>query len=99
MADDGTWEICAAIRSAIKWMRVSCFVYMSSRNATFGRIEAHAAITAFGRDTLLRAKKMVEGRGFEILHALTGSLWITKPGTTERELRDLYGEIRTETKI
>jgi DNA polymerase-2 len=88
-----------ARRAAIKWMLVSCFGYMGYRNAKFGRIEAHESVTAFGRETLLRAKEIAEERGFRMLHALTDSLWIAKAGTTEEELRALCGAITAETKV
>jgi len=85
--------------TAIKWMLVSCFGYQGFRNAKFGRIEAHEAVTAFGRETLLTAKDIAEARGFRMLHALTDSLWLSKPETTEEELRALCGAITQETQI
>jgi DNA polymerase-2 len=57
--DERTRAIYDARRTAIKWMLVSCFGYMGFRNAKFGRIEAHEAVTAFGRETLLSAKDIV----------------------------------------
>jgi DNA polymerase II len=98
-ADERTRAIYDARRTAIKWMLVSCFGYMGYRNAKFGRIEAHEAVTAFGRETLLQAKEIAEGRGFRMLHALTDSLWISKAGTTEDELRKLCGAITAETQV
>lgn len=97
--DERMREIYEARRTAIKWMLVSCFGYMGYKNAKFGRIEAHESVTAFGRETLLRAKEMAEERGFLMLHALTDSLWISKPATTEEELRALCQAITGETKI
>jgi DNA polymerase-2 len=97
--DERTRAIYDARRTAIKWMLVSCFGYMGYRNAKFGRIEAHEAVTAFGRETLLQAKDIAEERGFRVLHALTDSLWISKAGTTEDELRDLCGAITDETQV
>jgi DNA polymerase elongation subunit (family B) len=63
----------------------------------FGRIEAHEAVTAFGRETLLQAKEIAEDRGFRMLHALTDSLWIAKAGTTKDDLLSLCDEITGET--
>jgi DNA polymerase-2 len=97
--DERTRAIYDARRTAIKWMLVSCFGYMGYRNAKFGRIEAHEAVTAFGRETLLQAKDIAEERGFRMLHALTDSLWISKAGTTEDELRELCGAITAETQV
>lgn len=97
--DERTRQACGARRAAIKWMLVSCFGYMGYRNAKFGRIEAHESVTAFGRETLLRAKEMAEAEGYEILHALTDSLWISKPGATEEELRRLCDAIGKQTRV
>jgi DNA polymerase-2 len=64
-----------------------------------GRIEAHEAVTAWGRETLLRAKEIAEDAGFEMLHALTDSLWIKKEGVTEEDLSRLCETITRETGI
>ena len=45
-------------QNALKWMLVTCFGYLGYNNARFGRIEAHEAVTAFGRDKLLTAKEI-----------------------------------------
>jgi DNA polymerase elongation subunit (family B) len=66
-------------QTALKWMLVTCFGYLGYKNARFGRIEAHEAVTAYGRDKLLRAKEIFEAAGFEILHGLTDCLWVRKP--------------------
>jgi DNA polymerase elongation subunit (family B) len=47
-------------QTAIKWMLVSCFGYLMYKNARFGRIEAHKATTAYGREKLLLAKEVAE---------------------------------------
>jgi DNA polymerase-2 len=97
--DERTRAVYDARRTAIKWMLVSCFGYMGFRNAKFGRIEAHEAVTAFGRETLLQAKEIAEERDFQMLHALTDSLWIAKAGTTENDLRALCDAITKETQV
>jgi DNA polymerase-2 len=72
---------------------------MGYKNARMGRIEAHEAVTAWGRVTLLRAKEIAEDAGFEMLHALTDSLWIKKEGVTDEELSRLCETITCETGI
>jgi DNA polymerase elongation subunit (family B) len=62
--------------AAHKWTLVCCFGYLGYKNARFGKIEAHEAVTAWGRETLLRAKDFVEGRGFHVLHANVDCVWI-----------------------
>jgi DNA polymerase-2 len=85
--------------SAHKWLLVTCFGYLGYKNARFGKIEAHEAVTAYGREVLLRAKDIVEARGFRVLHALTDSLWIRKKGTTEAEYARLAEEIARATNL
>ncbi len=85
--------------SAHKWLLVTCFGYLGYKNARFGKIEAHEAVTAYGREALLRAKDVAETHGFRVLHALTDSLWIKKQGTHEREYDGLISEIERVTNL
>ena len=84
---------------ALKWMLVTSFGYLGYRNARFGRIEAHEAVTAFGREKLLTAKELCEEMGFELLHALTDSLWIRKKGLNEEEVLKLCQKISEVTGV
>jgi DNA polymerase elongation subunit (family B) len=84
---------------ALKWTLVTCFGYLGYRNARFGRIEAHEAVTAFGRETLLQAKEICEEAGFELLHAITDSLWIRKEGLKEEEVLELCRKISEATGV
>jgi DNA polymerase-2 len=84
---------------AHKWVGVTCFGYLGYRNARFGRIESHEAVTAFGREKLLQAKEICEAHGYELLHALTDSVWIRKPGLMEEELPALCHEITAATEV
>jgi DNA polymerase-2 len=68
-------------QTALKWMLVTCFGYLGYKNARFGQIEAHEAVTAYGRDKLLAAKEIFEDAGFTVLHGLTDCLWVQKPGS------------------
>jgi DNA polymerase-2 len=85
--------------SAHKWLLVTCFGYLGYKNARFGKIEAHEAVTAYGREALLRAKEVAEVHGFRVLHALTDSLWIKKEGTLESEYEGLICEIERVTNL
>jgi DNA polymerase-2 len=71
------YQVCA---SAHKWLLVTCFGYLGYKNARFGRIEAHQAVTAYGREVLLGAKDTAEDMGFGILHMYVDGLWVIKPG-------------------
>jgi len=66
--------------SAHKWLLVTCFGYLGYKNARFGRIEAHEAVTAYGREALLRAKEAAEELGFTVLHMYVDGLWVQKEG-------------------
>jgi DNA polymerase-2 len=69
--------------SAHKWLLVTCFGYLGYKNARFGRIEAHEAVTAYGREALLRAKEAAEDLGFTVLHMYVDGLWIKKDGASQ----------------
>ncbi len=86
-------------QNALKWMLVTCFGYLGYKNARFGRIEAHEAVTAYGRDKLLAAKEICEAAGFRVLHGLTDCLWLKKEGVPEVELEGLCGEITQATGV
>jgi DNA polymerase-2 len=86
-------------QTAIKWVLVSGFGYLGYKNARFGRIEAHEATTAYGREKLLRAKEIAEGAGYRVLHALTDSLWIKREGMTQGDVLALCDEITRATGI
>jgi DNA polymerase II len=90
---DKTAEIYNRKQTALKWMLVTSFGYLGYRNSRFGRIEAHEAVTAFGREKLLRAKEICEEEGFELLHALTDSLWIRKKDLRQEEVLALCRRI------
>ncbi|MEW6185451.1 MAG: DNA polymerase domain-containing protein [Thermodesulfobacteriota bacterium] len=87
------------MQKALKWMLVTCFGYMGYKNARFGCIEAHEAITAFGRDKLLQAKEAAEEEGFRVLHGLTDSLWISGPKATAEGTQGLLEKIHRRTGV
>jgi DNA polymerase elongation subunit (family B) len=64
-------------QKVLKWVLVTCFGYTGYRNARFGRIECHESITAHAREILLDAKEVAEAQGYNILHGIVDSLWIT----------------------
>jgi DNA polymerase-2 len=86
--------------SAHKWLLVTCFGYLGYKNARFGRIEAHEAVNAYGREVLLRTKEIVEARGFRVLHLYVDGLWIHKPRSPEKpDYEALLDEIRSATGL
>jgi DNA polymerase I len=65
----------AGIDTLLKWMLVTCFGYTGYRNARFGRIEVHEAITARSREILLRTKDIAESMDFRVLHGSVDCVW------------------------
>jgi len=66
----------AGADTVLKWMLVTCFGYTGYRNAKFGRIEVHEAITAASREILLRTKEIAEEMGYSVLHGIVDCLWV-----------------------
>jgi DNA polymerase-2 len=86
--------------SAHKWLLVTCFGYLGYKNARFGRIEAHQAVTAYGRETLLAAKDVAEEQGFEVLHMYVDGLWVRKPGLkTVQDFQPILDEVALKTGL
>jgi DNA polymerase-2 len=93
-------KVYKARASAHKWLLVTCFGYLGYKNARFGRIEAHEAVTAYGREALLRAKEAAEDLGYTVLHMYVDGLWVRKPGAaTIADFQPLLDEILDRTKL
>ncbi len=86
-------------RESLKWLLVCCFGYTGYKNARFGKIEAHEAINAVARETLLLAKETAENRGYEVVHALVDSLYVRKAGASRADYELLAREIETLTEL
>lgn len=86
-------------QTALKWLLVVSFGYLGYKNARFGRIEAHEAVTAYSRDVLLRAKEIAESQGFRFLHAIVDSLWLQKPGAGQEAYDRLAADISAQTEL
>lgn len=86
--------------SALKWLLVTCFGYLGYKNARFGRIEAHQAVTAYGREALLRAKEAAEDMDFEVIQLYVDGLWVRHPDKTQpRDIEPLLIEIQARTGL
>jgi DNA polymerase, archaea type len=72
----GSYPRYAGIDSMLKWMLVTCFGYTGYKNAKFGRIEVHEAITARSREILMQTKDLAESMGFTVLHGIVDCLWV-----------------------
>jgi DNA polymerase, archaea type len=70
----------AGTDAILKWMLVTCFGYTGYKNAKFGRIEVHEAITGRSREILMQTKEIAESMGFSVLHGIVDCLWVQGPG-------------------
>lgn len=90
----------SARASALKWLLVVCFGFLGYKNARFGRIEAHEAVTNGGREVLIRAKEVAESMGFEVLQLFVDALWLKKKGAvTKDDFQDVLAEISAQTGL
>lgn len=89
-------------QSSLKWMLVTSFGYLGYRNAKFGKLESHEAVTAFGREKLITAKEVSEKYHYKVVHGITDSIFIQKKDhspISKTELTQLCLEIQKRTKI
>jgi DNA polymerase-2 len=84
---------------ALKWLLVVCFGYLGYKNARFGRIESHMAVTAYGRECLLRAKEAAEDLGYRVTYLYVDGLWVQKKGISEDGIQALLDEITRRTGL
>ncbi|MBQ6342806.1 MAG: hypothetical protein IJI41_06765 [Anaerolineaceae bacterium] len=90
----------SARASALKWLLVVCFGFLGYKNARFGRIESHEAVTRGGREALLLAKETAEDMGFEVLHMFVDALWLRKKGCVSvADFQPVLDEISRRTKM
>ncbi|MHA1972592.1 MAG: DNA polymerase domain-containing protein [Candidatus Hodarchaeales archaeon] len=66
-------------QKVLKWLLVTSFGYQGYRNARFGRIEAHEAISAYGRDALTKAQHLTYKYGLQVVAGIVDSLWVKHP--------------------
>jgi len=84
----------AGIDAILKWMLVTCFGYTGYKNAKFGRIEVHEAITAKSREILLQTKAIADAMGFAVLHGNVDCLWVQGS-----PVRALLERVNRETRL
>jgi DNA polymerase-2 len=97
---DCRYRILKARSDALKWLLVVCFGYLGYKNARFGRIESHEAVTAYGREALLRAKEAAEDLGYTVLHMYVDGLWVQHPERKKSgEFQPLLDEIKSRTGL
>jgi len=97
---DPRYKRYSSASTAYKALLVTCFGYLGYRNARFGRIESHEAVTKWGREALLMAKEVAENMGFEVLHMYVDGLWLQKKGVSQPEqFESVLEEISLQTGL
>ncbi|MEM0010743.1 MAG: DNA polymerase domain-containing protein [Candidatus Bathyarchaeia archaeon] len=81
---------------ALKWILVTSFGYLGFKKAKFGSREAHLAVCALARATLLKAVKIAEKMGFKVIHGIVDSLWVKKEDASEVDYLKLVKKIEGE---
>ncbi len=96
---DSRYEFYKGRIQALKWLLVVCFGYLGYKNARFGRIESHMAVTAYSRECLLRAKEAAEDLGYRVLYLYVDGLWVQKEGINPVGIQVLLDEITRRTGL
>ncbi len=86
-------------QAAYKIILCTCFGYLGYRNARFGKVDAHIAACAFARKTLLDTTRLVERRGFEVVHGIVDSLYLKKEGAADKDFIELCKEVTEKTGL
>ncbi|MHB8587181.1 MAG: DNA polymerase domain-containing protein [Thermoplasmatota archaeon] len=92
-------EKAKAIKAEQKALGVVCFGYFRYRNARFGCAEVHQAIQAYGRAGMTRARSIATEMGFDMIHSLTDSVFLAKPGVTRQEAMRVARRIAREVRL
>jgi DNA polymerase, archaea type len=86
-------EIYDKRQTALKWILVTCFGYLGYKNSKFGTIDGHIGVCAFGRDAFLKAARLSESKGFEVIHGIVDSLWLKKENASIEQCKDLCRQV------
>lgn len=95
--DDPNYVIYDSRQDALKWLGVVSFGYLGHANSKFGLIDSHICVCAVDREVLLAARDLVESKGFDVLHGIVDSLWLSRPGATNAEYAALKEPIEKAT--
>jgi len=84
-ADDPRRALLKGSIDGLKWLGYVSFGYQGHAHNLFGRILAHEAICAIGREMLVRAIETSQDFGFKVLAANTDSVFVQKKGAVQPE--------------
>jgi DNA polymerase-2 len=98
--DDPRRQLLKGSIDGLKWLGYVSFGYQGHAHNLFGRILAHEAICAIGREMLVRAIEASQDFGFNVLAANTDSVFIHKKGASKPEdFQALIEEINQRTGL
>ena len=88
------------IADALKWLGYVSFGYQGFKHNLFGAIQAHEAITSYGREMLVRAIEAAHDLGYTVLAANTDSLFVKQRGYSRKaHFQPLIDEINRRTGL
>ncbi|MEM0141075.1 MAG: type B DNA-directed DNA polymerase [Thermoplasmatales archaeon] len=85
--------------AVLKWLLLTSFGYTGYKNAKFGRIEVHEAITSIGRSILTNSIRIAEDEGFNVIHGIVDSLWLQGNGNIESVIKKIERESRLKISL
>lgn len=97
--DKNKKQIYDSRQTALKWILVTCFGYLGFSNSKFGTVDGHIGVCAFARETFLKAVRLAEDAGFQVIHGIVDSLWLKKKNVSIGEYHELCKEITAKTGI
>jgi DNA polymerase-2 len=98
--DDPRRELLKGSIDGLKWLGYVSFGYQGHAHNLYGRILAHEAICAIGREMLVRAIETSQDYGFKVLAANTDSVFIHKKGFSQpNDFQALIEEINQRTGL
>ncbi len=98
--DDDRRELLQGTIDGLKWLGYVSFGYQGHAHNLYGRILAHEAICAVGREMLVRAIEASQDYGFDVLAANTDSVFVHKDGVSQPEgFQPLIEEINQRTGL
>ena len=84
----------------LKWLGYVSFGYQGHAHNLYGRILAHEAICAIGREMLVRAIEVAHDFGFDVLAGNTDAVFVHKEGVSKPEdFQPLIEEINQRTGL
>jgi DNA polymerase II len=99
-SDDSRRELLQGSIDGLKWLGYVSFGYQGHAHNLYGRILAHEAICAIGREMLVRAIEASQDYGFDVLAANTDSVFVHKEGISHPEdFQPLIDEINQRTGL